>query len=330
MDDEFLSRYREMPPPEFARRLQNRIHTGGTMNTNQTLRHNLTRWALPLLAAMLIVASVLLLTFPPAQALAQDVLGLFRVKKFATVTFDPARLQQLESKQLDMEKLISDNVKVIKEPGKPAVVASVQAAAARVGYAVAVPSAIPADAPLKVSVQGAGEAQLTANVEKLQSILDTLGISDAQIPAALNGAQVTVRKPASVELQYTIKNSQVSLIQSPSPEVTLPPGVNLAQLGEIGLRVLGLSQQQARDFAQKVDWTSTFLIPIPANAAEVRQVNVNGVDGLMLNGSSAAQNHRSPYANGQGVVLWAKDGMVYGLQGETSSVDLLELANSVK
>jgi hypothetical protein len=119
-------------------------------------------------------------------------------------------------------------------------------------------------------------------------------------------------------------------MQSPSPEVDLPPGVKLAQLGEIALRVLGLSKQEAHDFAQKVDWNSTFLIPIPADAAEVRQVNVNGAEGLMINASNTAQNRRSPYAKSDSMVLWAKDGMVYAMHGDSGSVDLLELANSVE
>jgi hypothetical protein len=328
MDDEFLTRYRREPRPEFARQLQERIDRPMN-NQNRTIRKNLLRWSPALLAASVIIAAVLLVTFPPAQAIAQDFLNLFRVKKFAAITIDPARANQLESSNLDMEKLFSDNVQIIQDPGKPMQVASVQEASTRAGFQVAVPLAVPQGTQPKVYVQGAGAAVLTVDTNKAQSILETLGINDVQIPAQLNGAKINISKPAAVQLQYTLKNGSLLLMQSPSPEVDLPAGVNLQQLGEIGLRVLGLSEQEAHDFAQKVDWSSTFLIPIPADAGEVRQVTVNGADGLMLTSNGTAKNGRSPYAKGDAVILWAKNGMVYAMQGNSNAVDLLELANSV-
>lgn len=330
MDDEFLTRYQQDPRPEFARQLHERIERP-MKNQNQTLQRKILRWSPALLAASVIVAAVLVLTFPPAQAMAQDFLNLFRVKKFAAITIDPARVNQLENTNLDMEKMFGDSVQVIREPGEPATVASVQAASERAGFNVAVPAAMPKSAKLKVSVQGEGAAVMTADTEKMQSVLDALGIDDVKVPAQLDGAKININKPAAVVLDYTLKDgTSVSLMQSPSPEVDLPAGVNLAQLGEIGLRVLGLSKQEAHNFAQKVDWNSTFLIPIPADAAEVRQVNVNGAEGLIVSSNGTARNGRSPYAKGDSVVLWAKDGMVYAMQGNSGSVDLLELADSVQ
>lgn len=330
MDDEFLTRYQQDPRPEFARQLHERIERP-MKNQNQTLQRKILRWSPALLVASVIVAAVLVLTFPPAQAMAQDFLNLFRVKKFAAITIDPARVNQLENTNLDMEKMFGDSVQVIREPGEPATVASVQAASERAGFNVAVPAAMPKSAKLKVSVQGEGAAVMTADTEKMQSVLDALGIDDVKVPAQLDGAKININKPAAVVLDYTLKDgTSVSLMQSPSPEVDLPAGVNLAQLGEIGLRVLGLSKQEAHNFAQKVDWNSTFLIPIPADAAEVRQVNVNGAEGLMVSSNGTARNGRSPYAKGDSVVLWAKDGMVYAMQGNSGSVDLLELADSVQ
>jgi hypothetical protein len=329
MDDEFLKQYKQTPRAEFARQLQERIEPP-MVKQPRTLRQNLTRWSPALIAASILVAAILIFTVPPAQLAAQGFLDLFRVKKFAAVTVDPSRLQQLNNIDLDTQKLISKEVHVIKEPGKPVQVNSPEAAGQRAGFHVAVPSAIPSNAKLEAYVQGEGSAELTADTEKLQSVLDTLGINDVQIPAALNGAKVTVTKPAAVMLEYTLQNGTVNFMQSPSPTVDLPQGVNLQQLGEIGLRVLGLSKDDAHAFAQKVDWSSTFLIPVPANAGEVRQVTVNGADGLMLTSNGTRVKGKSPYARGDSVVLWANNGMVYAMQSNGSAVDLLELANSVK
>lgn len=331
MDDQFLKQYREPPRPEFARQLQERMD-GGTMNVvkQNTWRRNVIRWSPALIAVTIVLASVLILTVPPARVLAQDFLNLFRVKKFATITVDPARMKQLDNLNIDTEKLFADNVQVLKEPGKPVSVASAEEAGKRAGFAVAVPSDLPKGAKLQASVQGEGSAVITANVAKAQEILDLVGINDVTIPAQLDGAKITITKPAAVDLDYTFTNGEIHFMQSPSPEVDLPPGVELRQLGEIGLRVLGLSKEDASNFAAKVDWNSTFLIPIPANAAEVRQVSVNGADGLLLTSNGTARNGRSPYADGDAVLLWANHGMVYAMEGHGSAVNLLEVANSVQ
>jgi hypothetical protein len=300
------------------------------MQNQKSWRQNLMRWSPALIAATIVLALVLVISLPPTRALAQDFLNLFRVKKFATITIDPARMKQLDNLELDTEKLLADNVEILQEPGKPVQVESVQAASERAGFAVAVPSALPKNAQLQVSVQGEAAMVLTADTQKLQELLELVGVNDVQVPAQLDGAKITVRKPAAVLLEYTTRSGDFSLMQSPSPEVELPQGVEMKQLGEIGLRALGLSKQEAREFAAQVDWSSTFLVPIPANAAEVRQVTVNGAEGLMINASTTAQNRRSPYARGETVILWAKDGMVYGLHGDGGAVDLLEIANSVR
>lgn len=330
MDDQFLKNYRQSPRAEFARQLQDKLNGETRMQTQTTWRQSLRRWSPAFVAAAILLALVLVVSLPPTRALAQDFLDLFRVKKFATITIDPARMKQLDNLNVDTEKLFADNVQVLQEPGKPVQVTSVKEAAQRAGFNVAVPSQAPEGAKLQVSVQGEGAAVITANVAKTQELLELAGVNDVKIPAQLDGAQITIRKPAAVVLTYKLQDGSIALMQSPSPEIELPTGVELKQLGEIGLRVLGLSADEARDFANKVDWSSTFLIPIPANAAEVRQVTVNGAEGLMINASSTAQNRRGLYARGNSLILWAKDGMVYGLQGNGGAVDLLEIANSVQ
>lgn len=331
MDDEFLKHYRITPRAEFARQLQSQLKGESVyMPKQKTWRQNLMRWSPALVAATLLVAAVLLFSLPPTRALAQDFLNLFRVKKFAAIQIDPARMSQFENLDIDTEQLFADKVQVLQEPGKPVQVASVQEASERAGFAVAVPSALPNNAKMKAYVQGAAASVVTADVAKIQELLNLIGINDVEVPAQLDGAQITVRKPAAVVLDYQTNAYEFSLMQSPSPEVELPAGVEMRQLGEIGLRVLGLSANDARDFAAKVDWNSTFLVPIPANAAEVRQVTVNGAEGLMINASNTSENRRSPYARGHTLILWAKDGMVYGLQGNGGSTDLLEIANSVE
>lgn len=331
MDDDFLKRYYDAPRPAFSRLLYERI-SREPMNAQsaRNRRATLWRWSPALVAVSLLLVAALALTFEPTRALAQDFLNLFRVKKFAAITIDPARIQALENSELDIEKLLGDNIQVIKEAGKPEAVATLDEASARAGFTVRAPTDLPGDAQLKAFVQDEGIATITADTEKLDAVLDILGIDDVRMPPALNGASVTVKKPTAVILNYTLPRASVSLMQSPSPEVELPPGVDLAQLGEIALRAAGMSRQEAADFARKIDWHSTLLIPIPAGAGEFRQVEINGADGLMVTSSGTGTNRQSSYAKREAVILWSDGEMVYALHGTTTPADLLEIANSVR
>lgn len=329
MDDQFLKQYRQAPRPEFARQLQAKLE-GDTMKTKpKTLQRRLVRYSPALIAAALVVAAVLVISLPPARALAQDFLNLFRVQRFATISIDPQRMQELKNLNLDPEKLLSRNSANVMEPKKPVKVASVQKAGERAGFTVAVPATVPNGATLQVMVQDAGSGEFTADTAQLNELLTMVGVTDTRMPEQLNGAKIKVSKPAAVMLNYKSQDGKFSIIQSPSPQVELPAGVEMKQLGEIALRVLGLSPTEARDFAANVDWNTTFLIPIPADAGEVRQVQVNGAEGLMLVSNGAGQNMRGA-RNGDTVILWAKDGMVYGLSGKGSALNLLEIANSVQ
>lgn len=329
MDDQFLKQYRQAPRPEFARELQDKIQ-GDTMQAQpKTLRRKLARYSPALIAAAILVAAVLILSLPPTRALAQDFLNLFRVQRFATITIDPQRMEELKNLDFDAEKLLAGNNAKVVEPKKPIKVESPQEASERAGFTVAVPATVPNGATLQVMVQDAGSAEFTADTAQLNELLSLVGVTDLRVPEQLNGAQIKVTKPASVILNYKSNEGKFSVMQSPSPQVELPAGVEMRQLGEIALRVLGLEAAEARDFAAKVDWNTTFLIPIPADAGEVRQVEVNGAEGLMMVSNGSSQNLRSP-RNGDAVILWAKDGMVYGLSGNGNALDLLEIANSVQ
>ena len=78
------------------------------------------------------------------------------------------------------------------------------------------------------------------------------------------------------------KPRRVMLLQGRSPVATLPEGVDLASLAEIGLRVMGLESAEAHRFANSVDWRTTLIVPVPADIATFRQIDVQGNPGLII------------------------------------------------
>lgn len=338
--DDFLNKFRKEPSPEFSRHLYQRINQ--PMENKPVKTRMFTLWK-PAFAAVGVLLALALVFSPSARAMAQDFLNLFRVKRFAAISVDESRLTALEQNKVDIQSLLSSNTEVLKEPGEPVTVDTPQAAAQLAGLNVFTPANVPQGYKLdKISVQGAGSVRFKADTARLQSLIDTLGVTDVQIPAQLNGQTVTVEKPPVVVMNYALtvngavptNTKHLIIMQAHNPQVTLPDGVNMAQLGEIALRVAGMSADEAHRFAQSIDWSSTMLVPVPATASSFREVNVRGVTGLLVttsNSSTAQGTGKGAYASSSGsILLWAEGDMVYAITGSGDNVQLVDLANSLQ
>jgi hypothetical protein len=102
----------------------------------------------------------------------------------------------------------------------------------------------------------------------------------------------------------------------------------------ISLRAMGMDKANAEATAAKIDWNSTFVMPIPANAASFRDVTITGREGILIESRNdpageQAQNGRRR-GRPQGVmVIWTDGDIVYALQGNISDITAIQLAESV-
>jgi hypothetical protein len=321
MDDRFMHGLKAAPDPGFGRRLRERLR--GLESAAEEREPRGVRWAVLLAPAMLVgmLASVIL--FPSVRASAQAFLDLFRVRNFTAVSVNPERLRQLQDGKLDLKTLVGDRVQTMQEPGPAQVVSSPAEAGAAAGIVVQVPRSLPSGlAAGEVSWRGPGRMRVTADVARLTTLLDALEIRDVAVPLSIDGKVIDIQVPAVVEQKFTNDKRRVELLQSRSPEVALPAGVDLPALGEIGLRILGLDASEAKRLAASIDWRSTMLIPVPGDAGSFRQVEVNGQPGLLV---TARREGREG-----SVVLWSRNDMVFALAGNVSSVDLMQMASSVQ
>jgi hypothetical protein len=330
MDERFLQDARRDPKPEFAERLHESLKAQGAARPSWRPAWSGFRLAPVVSVAVTVVAMVLLFTLPSVRASAQAFLDLFRVRNFAAVPVDEARIQQLQGGNIDVKGLLGDHVETLKEPGKPTLYSDPAAAGAAAGFAARVPATLPygltADT---IAVTGEGEARVTVVTAKLREVLTTLGINDVTIPDQLDGAKVTVKMPHAVMIHYRSDTRRVGLIQAHSPEVQLPQGLDLARLGEIGLRVVGLGASDAHRFAQSIDWHSTVLVPVPANVSSFREVSVHGVKGLLITTSREIKSGEHRHRPGT-LLMWSEGDMVYALQGNIDDLSLMQMANSMR
>jgi hypothetical protein len=315
---------RRDPDPEFAERLRARLR-------QQPMRHTRhARRPLAKLAAGIAVAAGIgfALTVPGVRAKAGSFLALFREVTFVAVPIEPG--QALErTAGLDIPNLIGDRVQVI-EQNAPVSVVSREAASASAGFHAQMPTVLPEGTILtEIKVSGRNVVRVTADTTRLRQLLDVLGLRDVDVPEELDGEAAMITLKPMVMTEFVQGERRAALMQGPIPEVLMPAGVDLAQLGEIGLRMMGLPAPEAREFARKVDWKTTLVVPVPPMATRFRQVVVDGSQGVEIEGPIIDPETRVEKGNWN-LLLWSKGGQVYGIRSTMRFNDVLAMANSLQ
>jgi len=325
MDERFLESQRRDPEPGFARRLHARLRA---MDADAVERGGVWRPALALAAAAAVI--VALFAFPAVRATAQSLLDLFRVRDFQVVTIDANRIEQLKSHQIDLRTLLGAKAGELRQPAPPQWFTSIDAGAAALGFTPARPGTIPREMVLdSVVVTSPNEQSFTVDTHPLRALMDDFDIRDLTIPAGLDGQQVSMHMPRLMAQRYrNPRGVKASVMQSTSPEVALPPGVDLSRLGEIGLRLLGMTPSEANRLARTIDWRSTMVLPVVASATEFHSITIHGQRGVYL------ESRKTPVAGGQEggpgrVVMWTENGRVYAVAGNLYRGDLVAMAESV-
>jgi hypothetical protein len=261
------------------------------------------------LSILAVLAVVFSLT--PARAWASDFLSLFRIQRITVVQFDPAAAQQNRENLGAYQTQIEDMMKsmTFKEGGEAQRVSTMEEAATAAGFRPRLPQAL-AEADLAVKPAASGE--FTIHREQMQALFDAVG-AEVRIPAEADGKVMRVEIPAAF-LAYSgcpegsgadLPNANCTIFaQMPSPTVDAPEGLDVRAMGAAMLQFLGYSKTDAEQLSQKIDWTSTLVLPIPRDEdIRYQDAPVDGVTGTYLEGAQSG-----------GMLLWVKDGVIYGLR----------------
>jgi hypothetical protein len=327
LDDRFLHEQRREPRPDFTRSLRSRLRAADPDGAARPAFRLHPAFS----GALAVAALALAFTFPAVRATAQQALDLFRVREFAVVHVDENRMEQLKARNFDPEALFGGSVEQLQDPGPARRFADLAAAEHAAGFDVQSPSYLARTlSPDTVVVQGEGRVRVTLATQPLRDMMDLMEVRDLDLPAGLDGQRLEARIPAFVVQRFTgTGKRRAALVQSESPEISLPPGVDLARLGEIGLRVLGVEKAEAHRLAGVIDWHTTLLVPVVASATRFQQVSVNGARGMMLETTSTATPDGSDRGPGK-VLMWTRDGRVYALLGNVDEVEMVQMAESVR
>jgi len=291
-------------------------------------------------AALVVLA--LILAVPSSRAWAGQLLNLFRVQQVTVIPVDFTGLEHLTGDKAlgnQFTNLISQSMVMEQKPGDPVEVPNAEQASQKAGFNVRLPEG---KTPSQIYVTDSAAFTMKVDRAKAQSLLDEAGRSDLVLPQSVDGAQISVNIPSSVSAGYgTCPKPQmdekagseggipgrrypdcVILVEMPSPTVNAPADLDINALARIGLEFTGMSPEEAANFTNSVNWTSTLVVPIPKNAATYEQVQVDGVTGTLI--------QRPADDAPQFALLWVKDGIIHAISGlGANSQQALDMANSL-
>ncbi len=280
--------------------------------------------------AAVVLVLVGLLALPPVRALADQLLQVFRVQKVVFVPINEERIAQLENLNFDDTALFVGEPKVINDPAEPREVATLAEASEAVGYALQQPADLPG-APVepRIEVQDRSTVEFQVDAEGVRELLALLNINDVTIPDTVSDAPIQVNMEPAVFLHYEGDDYTLALFQGYSPQVSMPEGVDMEQLGMAMLRVLGMESTQARNLARDIDWSSTLVVPLPADMESIRQVTINGEQGLLTSGGHYDEDADKYVSHKQ--LYWQQGDHVYVLVGgDIANSDMVRIAESVQ
>jgi hypothetical protein len=291
-----------------------------------------------------VAALALAFTLEPVRVAAREFLDLFRVKRFAAVPVDPQRLERLAEGGLDFKSLVADQVQVVVAPTEPVEVASPEAGAVEAGIVARQPAVLPRRTELvETRVSRPARFRVQVDTAKLEALAVAAGADEIEIPAFWHGATIDVDVPPVLAMRYarTVefgdgrppREDSFVLLQSATPQVELPEGFDLAILGRLGLRVAGMSAEEALAFSRAIDWRATFLVPVPVEGGTFREVDVAGSKGLLVTIPPPPRTSpEAPARRAQSLLLWSTAAEVFALHGPAAhdGVEILEMAQSIR
>jgi hypothetical protein len=320
MDEDFMQSAWRKPPPPFAAQLREQLRHQDAQRAASPRRR---RWLQAVACAASLLLAVGLVTLPSVRAGATTFLDLFRVVNFVAVPVPSQRIATLQ-RGLDLPRMLGEQVHVVQAPGAPQSVATPGQAGTLAGIAVHLPTWLPDGLTLQgINVLGEQRWTVAASTQRLQQVLDTLGINDLTAPPGLDGQTASIHVYPSVYASYIAQAGHVMFVQSRQPDAVLPQGTDLPLLAEIGLRVLGFEPNEARRFANSIDWRTTLLVPVPASVANFHEVDLGGGKGLLLETAAGSGPRASQ-------LLWSAGGSVFALIGDVRPEELFEMARSTQ
>ena len=283
------------------------------------LYRNSPRWRpMATLAVAVLLAAALVTGFTVSGA-AQSLFRVFQPNKIVAVQISPSDVPATTA------LLDYGEVKWLPEPPKLQRLSDASAAAGQSGLPVLMPGSLPkgVSGPVSFGVVSHATGSLKFNAQRLRASAAKAGVQVNPMPSSIDGSTLIVNGgPALVEV-WGISGTAgepgvptLVIAQTRIPTVD-SNGASAAQLEDYLLSQPGVPPDLAAQIKAIKDPSTTLPIPIPKGMATTEQVQVNGVQGLLI---------KAVFGAG---VVWEKNGVIYAVGGQLTPDQVLAIATTL-
>jgi hypothetical protein len=277
------------------------------------------RWRPIATPAIAVVLAAVLLTGVTATGVAQSWFRVFEPRTVAPVAIVPSDFAGTGA--------LLDYGAVTWLPDAPTLhqLSDATAAGTQSGLPVLMPASLPKGVSGAVSfgVVSHATGSLTFDAQRLRASAAQKGVHVSTMPARINGSKLIVNAgPALLEAWgLSASASQVEMPTLVIAQTRVPTvdstGATAAELEDYLLSQPGVPPDIAAQIRAIKDPSSTLPIPIPKGLATTEQVQVNGVQGLLIKAVLGAG------------VVWQKNGVIYAVGGQLTPEQVLAIATSL-
>jgi hypothetical protein len=277
------------------------------------------RWRPMATPAIAVLVAAALLSGLAVTGIAQNLIRIFEPHQIVAVQVSPSDFPAT-SALLDY-----GDVKWLPEPPKLQRLSDASAAATQSGLPVLMPGSLPTgvSGPVSFGVVSHATGSLKFNAQRLRASAAKAGVQVNPMPSSIDGSTLIVNGgPALVEvwgISGTTGESSVPTLviaQTRIPTVD-SSGATTAQLEDYLLSQPGVPPELAAQIKAIKDPSTTLPIPIPKGLATTEQVQVDGVQGLLI---------KAVFGAG---VVWEKNGVIYAVGGQLTSDQVLAIAKTL-
>lgn len=276
-------------------------------------------------AAAVIVTCI---TVQPVRSAIASTLSIFRVQKMEGINITLKDLEEISSKlESNQSDINIDKIGNIKHEGGQ--LKNVEAGEIKnvADFEPLFPSVLEGN-KVKASIVEPSSMELTLNVENINQLMKTLG-STKLLPKEIDGKTFFINFSSQVMLDYYNDDNNgkyVCIIEMKSPEIKVPSGVNVDEIygSLVDLPILPKRLQQQLKSIK--DWKNTLLVPVVES--ETEEININGVKAYISSKDDMQNNENS--SGSYSSIIWYKDGIIYGIQGNVSKDEIINIAKSMR
>lgn len=269
-------------------------------------------------AALLVIACI---TVEPVRAGISNMLSIFRVENMKGITLTLEDMQQIQEQlargkgEINLDKMGS-----IKMQGGKSRASSQEDLKNLPDFAPAFPSTLSGTVP-DINVVEPGSMNFALNAKNVNQIMKSYGATKL-LPDNIDGKTFKVDFASQVTMKYSVNDKQIVILQTKSPEITVPEGVNVDEVYNAVVDMPILPQNLQSQLKSIKDWKNTLYIPVIES--EMTEVDINGAKGYMTKDYGDSEND---YEN---AVIWYDKGVVYAVSGGIDSGEILKIARSMK